>query len=134
MTPSGSALRLPARFHCGASYKWRNSGGELLIAENEVTFTFRPWTPLLGRIPTVTQRSGPVTFVHARLLPPGIDRGLIVRGETGAVQVVTSMGQYTRVREALEAAGIAIEQREAWLSCGARLARKESGRLLGLPG
>jgi hypothetical protein len=122
---------LPARFICGGSYQWRNGGGELSIGADGVTFDFRRWTPVFGRIPPITQRAGAVTFVRARLLPPGLNRGLVVRGGKGAVQVITWFGQYRRVRAALEAAGIAIEEKVSWLSCGARLAREESRHATG---
>jgi hypothetical protein len=53
-----------------------------------------------------------------------MNRGLIARGEAGAVQVMTWMGQHKRVRKALKAAGIANRARVTWLSCGARLVRE----------
>jgi hypothetical protein len=99
----------------------------LTISPGNVTFEFRQFTPILGTLPKIEQAGGTVTAVRARLLPPGLNTAIIVRGVGGeAVQVMTWFGRHRRVLSALTTAGFAIEDVVLWISCGARLARAES--------
>jgi hypothetical protein len=116
---------LPARFWCSGSYQWRGGSGHLTVAPSALTFEFDEITRRAFRnLPTITHRGSTVTAVHARLAPPMLNVGIVLRGDTGAVAVTMwSWFQFPRVRAALEKAEFVIEDVTRWFSRGEQLAR-----------
>jgi hypothetical protein len=121
MNPSEASL--PVRFHCGASYQWRNADGWLTVDRGALTFEFGGVAQRIGAVPTVRHKDETVTVVRARLLPPPLDRGIIVNDGAHAVLVATGWPQYARIRRAICAAGFEIKERLSWISRGEREAR-----------
>ena len=92
-------------------------------------FEFQPAATKLG-IPSVIHGRPPLVFVRARLLPPGLSSGLILRGDEGTVTVLTWWGLRTRVRQALAEAEVAFFERATWLSIGWTEGANGTGRAL----
>jgi hypothetical protein len=105
------------RVGCGAQCGRPSSGGHLVIEPGAVRFEFLPARTSLG-IPSVIHARPPLIFVRARLLPPGLSSGLILRGDEGTVTVFTWWGLRTRVWQALVEAEVAFFERATWLSIG----------------
>lgn len=80
-------------------------------------FEFQSAATKVG-IPTVIHARPPLVFARARLLPPGLSSGLILRGDEGTVTVLTWWGLRPRVRQALVEAEVAFFERATWLSIG----------------
>jgi hypothetical protein len=122
-------VRLPMRLQCGAKYRWWNSGGWLAIAPSSVTFEFGHERSVLPLPKGVLHAQPPVTLVTARLLPPGLNSGLILDDGATSVCVLTWWGVRRRVRAGLAAADIAVVDVRTWFTVGTGLAaRRNSGR------
>jgi hypothetical protein len=113
-----SAVPTPLlRVGCGARCGRPSSGGHLIIEPGAVRFEFQSAATKVG-IPTVIHARPPLVFARARLLPPGLSSGLILRGDEGTVTVLTWWGLRPRVRQALVEAEVAFFERATWLSIG----------------
>jgi hypothetical protein len=104
------------RVGCGAQCG-RPSGGQLIIEPGAARFEFPSARVRLGT-PLIIHAQPPLIFVRARLLPPGLSSGLILRGDEGTVTVFTWWGLRSRVRHALVEAEVAFFERATWLSIG----------------
>ena len=71
-----------------------------------------------GALPPVIHAEPPLIFMRARLLPPGLSSGLVLRGEEGTVTVLTWCGLRAQVRQALIQAEVAFFERMTWVSVG----------------
>jgi hypothetical protein len=118
-------LRVGCQARCGRP----SSGGHLIIEPGAVRFDFQSAATKLG-MPSVIHARPPLVFVRARLLPPGLSSGLILRGDEGTVTVLTWWGLRPRVRQALVEAEVAFFERATWLSIGGTEGANGTGRAL----
>jgi hypothetical protein len=102
---------------CAAQSGRPTGGGRLIIEPGAVRFEFNAAAVKLG-VPPVIQARPPLILMHARLLPPGFNSGLIMHGDEGTVTVFTWCGRQARVRRALADAEVAFVLRASWLSVG----------------
>jgi hypothetical protein len=105
------------RLGCGARCSHGTGAGRLIIECGSVRFEFDKAARQRG-VPPVLHARPPLVFVRARLLPPGLNSSLIVRGDDDAVMIVTWGGAMSRVKRALEDAEVAFFDRVTWLSVG----------------
>jgi hypothetical protein len=114
----GMAVQAPLlRTGCAAWSGRPSSGGHLIVEPGTVRFEFRRAGATLS-LPAVIHAQPPLIFMRARLLPPGLSSGLVLRGEEGTVTVLTWCGLRTRVRQALIEAEVAFFERMTWVSVG----------------
>jgi hypothetical protein len=102
---------------CAAQCGRPTGGGRLIIEPGAVRFEFNSAAVKLG-VPPVIHARPPLILMRARLLPPGLDSGLIMRGDEGTVTIFTWCGRQARVRRALADAEVAFVLRASWLSVG----------------
>jgi hypothetical protein len=113
-----AALPTPLlRVGCGAQCGRPRTGGHLIVEPGAVRFEFHSAGVQLG-LPPIIHARPPLVFVRARLLPPGFDSGLILRGDEGTVTVFTWCGLRSRVWRALAEAEVAFFERATWVSIG----------------
>jgi hypothetical protein len=105
------------RVRCGAQCGAWGSGGHLVIEPGAARFEIRRLNRLLD-MPPVIRAQPPLVWKRARLLPPGLDSGLIMRGEEGTVTVFTWWGKRGRIGRALHAAGVEVIEQATWVSIG----------------
>ena len=103
------------RAGCAARSGGPSSGGHLIIEPGAVRFEFHR-AGATGALPPVIHAEPPLIFMRARLLPPGLSSGLVLRGEEGTVTVLTWCGLRGRVRSALVDAEVAFFERATWVS------------------
>jgi hypothetical protein len=102
---------------CAARSGRPTGGGRLIVEPGAVRFEFNAAAVKLG-VPPVIHARPPLILMHARLLPPGFNSGLIIHGEEATVTVFTWCGRQARVRRALADAEVAFVLRASWLSVG----------------
>lgn len=114
-----SSIQTPPllRVRCGAQCGALTSGGHLIIEPGAARFEFNRLHGVLGT-PQVIHAEPPLVWKRARLLPPGLNSGLIMRGEEGTVTVFTWWGVRRRAQRALQEAGLAVREEPTWLSVG----------------
>jgi hypothetical protein len=100
---------------CGTGSRRPSSGGHLIVEPGTVRFEFGGATQ--SGLPVIHARP-PLMFVRARLLPPGFNSGLVLRGDEGTVTVFTGCGLRARVCRALDEAEVAFFERLTWVSVG----------------
>jgi hypothetical protein len=103
------------RMGCGAWSGRPISGGQLIVEPGTVRFEVAGAT--LAASPVIHARP-PLMFMRARLLPPGFNSGLVLRGDEGTVTVFTGCGLRARLRRALDEAEVAFFERLTWVSVG----------------
>jgi hypothetical protein len=116
LMPRGSGKPM-LRLGCGARCSHGTGAGRLIIDRGAVRFEFDKAARQRG-VPPVLHARPPLIFVRARLLPPGLNSSLIVRGDDDAVTIVTWGGAMSRVKRALIDADVAFFDRVTWLSIG----------------
>ena len=120
-------MELPVRLRCGASYRRWNGDGWLRVAKDGVSYEFSSLSRLVYPFPTGSMHvRPPVVVVRARLLPPGLNSALVLRGEQFSIRVLTWWGVRRRVEASLAAANVATVELRTWVSLGTRLALSES--------
>jgi hypothetical protein len=102
---------------CAAQCGRPTGGGRLIIEPGAVRCEFNAAAVQLG-VPPVIHARPPLILMRARLLPPGVNSGLILHGDEGTVTVFTWCGREARVRRALSDADVAFFLRASWLSVG----------------
>lgn len=102
---------------CGALCGRPGASGHLIIEPGAARFEFGRVGVRLG-IPPVIHARPPLILLRARLLPPGLNSGLILRGDEGTATLLTWWGIRGRVRRALAEADVAFLERWTWLSIG----------------
>jgi hypothetical protein len=103
------------RVRCGARCGGSHSDGHLVVEDGAVRFEFDRAGAGLG-LPPVVHARPPLVFMRARLLPPGCNSALILRGAEATVTVFTWWGVRGRVRRALAEAEVAFFERPTWVS------------------
>lgn len=98
---------------CGAWSGRPISGGHLIVEPGTVRFEFGGATR--SGLPVIHARP-PLMFIRERLLPPGLNSALVLRGDEGTVTVFTGFGLRARVRCALDEADVAFFERVTWLA------------------
>jgi hypothetical protein len=105
------------RVACGAQAGRSSGSGHLIVEPGAVRFEFNAAAVELG-VPPVFHARPPLILMHARLLPPGFNSGLVLHGDEGTVTVFTWCGRRARVRRALADAEVAFVLGASWLSVG----------------
>ena len=112
------------RIRRGAGSGDSGAGGWLIVEPGAVRFevagVHRVAARLMGHreLPAVIHAKGPVVLKRARLLPPGLNTGLIIQGDEGVVTVYTWGFILGRLRTALAQAGVELIEQPTWISIG----------------
>ncbi len=114
---SGRAPKLPARFSLGSQLGRMSAGGVLVIEPGAVCFEPSSIDVAQGK-PEAIHAVGPVTLRRARLLPAGLNAGLVLHAPEGTVCVYVWWGALRPVRRALAAAGVPVIEQRTWVGVG----------------
>lgn len=111
------------RIRRGASGEF-GAGGWLIVEPGAVRFEIagvhRTAARLMSHVelPAVIHAKGPLVLKRARLLPPGLNTGLIIKGDEGVITVLTWGFMLGRLRDALARAGVELIEEPTWISIG----------------
>ncbi len=108
---------LPFQRRCGAQCGLVGVDGWLTVEAGQASFRFSAMRRLFG-LPEVIVAAEPVTLYRARLLPPGLNSGLVLTGEQGAVAVWLWWGALRPVRAALAAGAVPVREVRSWVGIG----------------
>jgi hypothetical protein len=108
----------------GPGAHW-GGGGYLVVAPGELRYELDPIMRRLNRVDGVRHVRPEVIVVRARLLPPPLNRSVLVLGRDRYARLLAWWGIYGRVAAALRDAGYVIDERKTWITLGWRIGREE---------